>query len=130
MSKKWQPQKPSALIRDPKEDQIADCHQARLASADFGNFSRFFKGFFLGFLASWLLAFVLLESGLFWAFGLWLFGFLAFGFWLFGFFAFWLFGFLFFLLFGFLALLFVAFVALAFRILSITSNTKASLLDF
>ena len=30
------PQKPSALIRDPKEDQVADCHlHARLASADF-----------------------------------------------------------------------------------------------
>ena len=36
MPKKWQPQKPSALIRDPKEDQVADCHlHARLASADF-----------------------------------------------------------------------------------------------
>ena len=35
MPKKWQPQKPSALIRDPKEDQVADCHlHARLASAD------------------------------------------------------------------------------------------------
>ena len=31
----WQPQQPSALIRDPKEDQVADCHlHARLASAD------------------------------------------------------------------------------------------------
>ena len=43
MPKKWQPQKLSALIRDPKE---ADCHlHARLASADFssvfGSFVRF-----------------------------------------------------------------------------------------
>ena len=52
----------------------------------FWEFSRFSLGI-SGFLASWLLAFVFLESGLF---GFWLvafsfLGFLAFGFWLFGF---------------------------------------------
>ena len=67
-----------------------------------------------GFLASWLLAFVFLEPGLFsfWLVAFWFLGFLALGFLDFWLLAFWLY--------------FVAFMALAFRIFSITSNTPAS----